>query len=132
MTDLFSDDNDGYLFASQKPTRTPKEIEAAEEEIVKNIRDVRYIVREYPAEVVVQKYLKGREYDKNEIYVPDYQRELVWSDKNQARFIESMLIGLPIPFLFVADVSDSEDPGNAGRLEIVDWVQRIRTLARFL
>jgi hypothetical protein len=61
MTDLFSDDNGGHLFASQKPTRTPKEIEAAEEEIVKNIRDVRYIVREYPAEVVVQKYLKGRE-----------------------------------------------------------------------
>jgi Protein of unknown function DUF262 len=132
MTDLFSDDNDGHLFATQKPTRTPKEIEAAEEEIVKNIRDVRYIVREYPAEVVVQKYLKGREDDKNEIYVPDYQRELVWSDKNQARFIESMLIGLPIPFLFVADVSDREDPGNAGRLEIVDGVQRIRTLARFL
>lgn len=132
MSDLFADEDDGHPLGAHKPTRTKAEIEAAEQEIVKNIRDVRYIVREYPAEVVVQKYLKGREEDKNEIYVPDYQRELVWSEKNQARFIESMLIGLPIPFLFVADVSDSEDPANAGRLEIVDGVQRIRTLARFL
>ena len=132
MADLFSDDDDGHPFASQKPTRTQAEIDAAEGEIVKNIRDVRYIVREYPAEVVVQKYLVGRDQEKNEIYVPDYQRELVWSEKNQSRFIESMLIGLPIPFLFVADVSDIEDPANAGRLEIVDGVQRIRTLGRFL
>ena len=108
MSDLFSDDDDGHLFASQKPTRLPWEINSAEAAIVKNIRDVRYIVREYPAEVVVQKYLIGRDEDKNEIYVPDYQRELVWSEKNQSRFIKSMLIGLPIPFLFVADISDSE------------------------
>ncbi|MPZ37062.1 MAG: DUF262 domain-containing protein [Rhizobiales bacterium] len=73
---------------------------------------------------------QGRRKERN--YVPDYQRELVWYEKNQSRFIESMLIGLPIPFLFVADVSDSEDPANARRLEIVDGVQRIRTLGRFL
>lgn len=132
MVDLSLDENEGHPFASQTPTRTQSEIDAAEAAIVKNIRDVRYIVREYPAEVVVQKYLIGRDEERNEIYVPDYQRELVWSEKNQARFIESMLIGLPIPFIFVADVSDNEDPENAGRLEIVDGVQRIRTLSRFL
>ncbi len=37
-----------------------------------------------------------------------------------------MLIGLPIPFLFLAEVEDEE-----GRLEIVDGSQRIRTLAEF-
>lgn len=107
-------------------------VEQAEEQILANLRDVRYIVREYPTEVVVQKYLKGRNVDQNEIYVPDYQRDLVWPERNQSRFIESLLIGLPVPFLFVADVSDEEDPERAGRLEIVDGVQRIRTLARFM
>jgi hypothetical protein len=34
--------------------------------------------------------------------------------------------------LFVANVSEKGDPENAGRLEIIDGVQRIRTLARFL
>ena len=104
----------------------------AEAQILKNIKDVRYIVREYPTEVVVQKYLKGRSEGENEIYVPDYQRELVWPEKNQSRFIESVLIGLPVPFIFVADVGEEEDPDRAGRLEIVDGVQRIRTLARFM
>src|SRR6266849_9889601 len=90
--DAVSDEDQEDLFAPQKPTRTSGEIESAEEQIVKNIRDVRYIVREYPAEVVVQKYLKGRKENTNEIYVPDYQRELIWPEKNQSRFIESLLI----------------------------------------
>lgn len=132
MTDDPSDEDQGTLFVPQKPTRTAAEVESAERQIIKNIRDVRYIVREYPAEVIVQKYVKGRKDDTNEIYVPDYQRELIWPEKNQSRFIESLLIGLPIPYLFVADVGETEDPENAGRLEIVDGVQRIRTLARFL
>jgi len=126
------DEDEGQLFAAHKSTRDAADIEAAESQITQNIRDVRYIVREYPTEVVVQKYLSGIRTDQNEIYVPGYQRELIWPERNQSRFIESLLIGLPIPFLFVADVSEKEDPENAGRLEIVDGVQRIRTLARFL
>lgn len=134
-TETFSigeEEDDPLLAIPLKPAKDAAEIEAAEAQIVQNIKDVRYIVREYPTEVVVQKYLRGKKKDQNEIYVPDYQRELVWPEKNQSRFIESLLIGLPVPFLFVADVGDEEEPEKAGRLEIVDGVQRIRTLARFL
>jgi len=127
------DDEEHDLFgAPHKSNRTAEEIAKAEEQITQNIRDVRYIVREYPVEVVVQKYVEGRDDDSNEIYVPDYQRDLIWPERHKSRFIESLLIGLPIPFLFVADVSDQEEPEKAGRLEIVDGVQRIRTLADFL
>jgi hypothetical protein len=132
MADEIETEEDGTLGAVMKSSRSAADIEAAENQIKENIRDVRYIVREYPVEVVVQKYVTGRETDENEIYVPDYQRELIWSEKRQSKFIESVLIGLPIPFLFVADVSDEEDPEKAGRLEIVDGVQRIRTLTEFL
>jgi hypothetical protein len=96
------------------------------------MKHVKYLIREYPVEVVVSKYLRGKEDDKNEIFVPDYQRDLIWSDERQSRFVESMLIGLPVPFLFVADVGGRENPEDDGRLEIVDGVQRVRTLARFL
>ena len=130
--DVPAEREDGQLFAAQKSSKSPEAIEAAEAQIMQNLKEVRYIVREYPVEVVVQKYEHGREDDKNEIYVPDYQRELIWPQRHRSRFIESLLIGLPIPFLFVADVSEAEDPENAGRLEIVDGVQRIRTLAEFL
>jgi Protein of unknown function DUF262 len=109
-----------------------EERNASEVQIVSNIKIIRYIIREYPAEVLVNKYLIGKEDERNEIYVPDYQRDLVWSDEAQSRFIESLLIGLPIPFVFVADVGGKNDPDDEGRLEIVDGVQRIRTLARFM
>jgi hypothetical protein len=132
-TDLFSEEQDELAALLPRPSgKNDEVIAAAEAEILANIRDVRYIVREYPTEVVVHKYLKGRVRGTNEIFVPDYQRDLVWPDKNQSRFIESILIGLPVPFLFVADVSGDEDPELEGRVEIVDGVQRIRTLARFM
>ena len=131
--DLFNKLEDELeLLAPRAPSKPTTAVELAEEQIIANLRDVRYIVREYPTEVVVQKYLKGIKSDQNEIFVPDYQRELVWPERNQSRFIESLLIGLPVPFLFVADVSADEDPDRAGRLEIVDGVQRIRTLSRFM
>lgn len=132
VDDLFDEPEELDLLTPRPSTKSATLIELAEEQIIQNLRDVRYIVREYPTEVVVQKYLKGLKSDRNEIFVPDYQRELVWPEKNQSRFIESLLIGLPVPFLFVADVSADEDPERAGRLEIVDGVQRIRTLTRFM
>ncbi len=129
---MADDENDQFQFPWNKPSRSQSEIDAAEQQIASQIKDVRYIIREYPVEVVVQKYLKGINTDENEIYVPDYQRDLIWPDGHQSRFIESLLIGIPIPFLFVADVSDDDDPDKAGRVEIVDGVQRIRTLADFM
>ncbi len=111
--------------------KTIDEIESAEAQIRSVQQDVDYTVREYPVEVVVNKYISGEAEGANEIFVPDYQRDLVWDDARQAKFIESLLVGLPIPYLFVADVGN-EDEELAGRLEIVDGTQRIRTLARYV
>lgn len=101
--------------------------DAAEEQISEHHKFIDYDTREYPVEVLVQKYLNGLEEDENDLFVPDYQRELTWPEERQSRFIESILMGLPIPYLFVADVK-----GQEGRIEIVDGSQRIRTLARFM
>ena len=99
----------------------------AEEQILEKERIVDYNTKEYPVETVVQKFLIGRETDANELFIPDYQRDFAWDLRRQSKFIESVMIGLPIPFIFVADLADGE-----GRLEIVDGSQRIRTLAAFL
>ena len=85
--------------------------------------NVDYDTKEYPVEVLVQKYNKNIEDEENELFVPNYQRDFVWSEKRQSKFIESVLVGLPIPYIFVAD--------NEGRMEIVDGSQRIRTLVAF-
>lgn len=106
-------------------------VEAAEAEIRERQKEVSYQIREYPIEVLVDRHTQKQKEGKNELFVPDYQRDLVWEDRRQSLFIESLLIGLPIPYLFVADAGgDSEE--LAGRLEIIDGTQRIRTLARFV
>ncbi len=98
------------------------EIQIEKEKIV-----VEYETKEYPVETVVDKYLQGIDEDENELFVPDYQRDFSWDEKRQSKFIESIIIGLPIPYIFVADVKDKD-----GRLEIVDGSQRVRTLAAFM
>jgi uncharacterized protein with ParB-like and HNH nuclease domain len=115
----------------ERVAKTEAERQAAEQQLRELAKVVDYDTVEYPVEVIVEKYTKGREDDTNEIFVPDYQRDITWDRKRQAKFIESLLVGLPIPFLFVADVSD-EDESKSGRLEIVDGSQRIRTLDLFL
>lgn len=88
-------------------------------------------IREFPVDVIVEKYTKNIPLIGNvpELYMPDYQREYKWSIKQQSEFIESVMIDLPIPYVYVADVSEGE---NEGRLEIIDGSQRIRTISRFL
>lgn len=99
-----------------------------EQQITDRRKLVDYVTLEYPVEVIVQKYTKGIDDDENEIFVPQYQRDFVWDDARQSKFIESLFLGLPIPFLFLADVVGEKD----GRLEIVDGSQRIRTLANYI
>ncbi len=107
--------------------KSKEEIELAEKQIFKEQQDVDYDTREFTIEYIVNKYLQGEEDDKNEIYVPDYQPDFVWDIDRQSKLIESIILGLPIPILFIA-----ENPEKNNRLEIVDGSQRIRTLAAFI
>ena len=108
---------------------TNEKKEIAEQQIRDRRKPVDYNTLEYPIEILVKKYLDGIDKDENELFIPDYQREMTWDEDRQSKFIESVLLGLPIPYIFVADISESED---LARLEIIDGTQRIRTLARFI
>lgn len=100
-------------------------LKAIEEQIQEQKKTVDFDTREFTIEILVKKYLDDVEKDENELFVPEYQREFVWDDVRQSRLIESITLGLPIPIIFVAE-------NEAGRLEIVDGSQRIRTLAAFI
>jgi hypothetical protein len=122
-----------------KSQNTPPEIEitdvqkeAAEEEIREKQKIVDYDTKEYPVEVLVKKYKDGLKDDINEIYIPEYLQDLRWIEEHQSSFIESIFLGLPIPYILVAERSPSQEPEDATRLEIIDGTQRIRTLYRFL
>lgn len=115
----------------QLPGMMLDQSERAERQIRELSRVVNYEIREYPVEILVNKYLDGIEDDDNEIFIPDYQREFVWTPIQQSRFIESVMIGLPVPYLFAAD-ANSEIEEKSGRLEVIDGTQRLRTFAAFL
>lgn len=57
---------------------------------------------------------------------PDFQRRWgVWDARRQSRLIESLLLRIPLPVLYAAEDDDE-------RWEIVDGIQRLSTIARFI
>lgn len=65
-------------------------------------------------------------YSSGEIFVPpEYQRQFVWGEERQSELVESVLLGIPIPNLFMAANKD-------GSWEVVDGVQRLSSIAHFL
>ena len=59
-------------------------------DVLQKITD--YDIKEWPIEVLVEKFTNGKETDESEIFIPDYQRDMVWSARQQSRFLESILI----------------------------------------
>jgi len=105
--------------AVSKERPTAEQIELAEEQIVEQSKRIDYFLTEYSVELLAQKVQNG------DFVVPAYQREFTWEDRRKSRFIESLIMGLPIPFIFFWEMPD-------GRLEIVDGSQRLRTLKEFI
>jgi hypothetical protein len=114
---------------------TKEQVTTSEKQIYERRKSVRYDIRELTIEIIINKYIKGLEYQeddesqdktkfRNVLFIPEYQRDFTWNDGRQSRFIESVLLGLPIPLVFVAENKDSA-------WEIVDGSQRIRTLESF-
>lgn len=56
---------------------------------------------------------------------PEYQRQFRWEDARQSKLIESLLLGIPIPNIFMAT-------NNDGSWEVIDGVQRLTTIIRFM
>jgi hypothetical protein len=64
--------------------------------------------------------------NRGDIKLPGFQRGFVWSPTEQSRFIESLILGLPVPNIFLAKDGDSKI------LNIIDGQQRLKTLQRYL
>ncbi|MDT7801341.1 MAG: hypothetical protein QOI78_4774, partial [Actinomycetota bacterium] len=98
---------------------TPQDKAAAEQQIVEQSKRIDFFITEYSVEILASKVHAG------EYVVPPYQREFTWESERKSKFIESVLMGLPIPFIFFWEMPD-------GKLEIVDGSQRLRTLEEFV
>ena len=61
---------------------------------------------------------------------PEFQRRLVWSNKDKSEFLDTVLSNLPFPEIYVAAGSVNLETGE-GKEMLVDGQQRITTLAQY-
>lgn len=64
-------------------------------------------------------------YDNDELVKPELQRKYVWDKIEASRFIDSILLGLPVPSVFLAKTQDE-------KMLIVDGYQRIMTVRDYV
>jgi Protein of unknown function DUF262 len=82
-----------------------------------------FTISSYGADYTVDSLVKR--FETGSFFVPPFQRSLVWNVKQASRFIESLLMGLPVPGIFVFREAQTN------RHLIVDGQQRLRTLHAF-
>ncbi|WP_329548255.1 DUF262 domain-containing protein [Streptomyces sp. NBC_01356] len=64
---------------------------------------------------------------------PDFQRRAgIWSDEQQSRLIESLLLRIPIPSFYAAEHDDDSSWAQDSSWAIVDGIQRLTAIARFI
>ena len=56
---------------------------------------------------------------------PDFQRDFIWGEEKQSKLIESVVMRIPLPVFYMAE--DDE-----GRMVVVDGLQRLSTIQRFV
>ncbi|NET72571.1 MAG: DUF262 domain-containing protein, partial [Sphaerospermopsis sp. SIO1G2] len=83
----------------------------------------KYSITSYGADYPVDSLFKRME--NGSIYIPSLQRRYVWKLEQASRFIESLLIGLPVPGIFLSKEKET------GKLLVIDGQQRLRTLQYF-
>jgi len=85
----------------------------------------RYQINSYSVDRAIETLIKWKR--NNKLVVPEFQRDYVWTFSNAARFIDSVLLNLPIPNIFVFKVVENGEE----KYILVDGMQRITTLDQF-
>ncbi len=83
----------------------------------------RYDITSFGADFDVEGLVKRIK--RGDILVPEFQRGYVWNIHMASRFIESLLLGLPVPGIFLARES------GTNRMVVIDGLQRLKTLQYF-
>jgi uncharacterized protein with ParB-like and HNH nuclease domain len=86
----------------------------------REVAPLRYAISSYGADYTVDGLVKRMR--EESVYVPQFQRGFVWDIKDASRFVESLLLGLPVPSIFLAKEPDT------GKLLVVDGQQRLLSL----
>ncbi len=119
MSNIENEDIDEILFDD------PEDIGAENEEDIEQSDDSfsQSVIwgTDWTAETINNQLTRG-----NIDLFPKFQRRDAWSNKAKSRFIESIILGLPIPQIILA-----EKKGQRGKYIVIDGKQRLLTIRRF-
>lgn len=82
-----------------------------------------YTITSYGADYTVDSLVKRMNH--GAFKIPDFQRRFIWSQTHASRFIESLLMGLPVPGIFLYKEA------STGKHLVIDGQQRLRSLQAF-
>jgi hypothetical protein len=99
------------------------EADVEDEALLEQPGDIKFTITSYGADYTVDTLI--RRLKTEAFYVPQFQRRFVWSQRHASRFLESLLMGLPVPGIFLY-----REP-QTNRHLVVDGQQRLRTLQYF-
>lgn len=102
---------------------TPEEPEAEDDEALELAANQRRVLtqsRDESIEALVSRIRKGRL-----VLQPEFQRDYVWSRSKASALIESILMRIPLPVIYVAELHD-------GVWEVVDGQQRLTAIRSFI
>ncbi len=57
---------------------------------------------------------------------PKFQRRDAWNDMNKSRLVESLMLGIPVPPIILAEKKD-----NKGKYIVIDGKQRLLAIRQF-
>lgn len=97
--------------------------ELVEDEDDESVAPVRYGITSFGVDFDVEGLY--RRVSRGDIEIPHFQRSYVWNIRQASRFIESLLLGLPVPEIFLSRDFDSD------KYLVIDGQQRLRTIQFF-
>ena len=92
-------------------------------EVIKSVDQKIEKIRSRPLDLSFNELLDMHK-NKELIIDPEYQRLFRWSEGKQSRFIETLLLEMPIPPIYVIEIED-------GIYELIDGLQRISSYLHF-
>jgi hypothetical protein len=96
------------------PTEEPED---EEQDIIK------YQITYYPSDLTLKGYKD--KWDSGQLEIPAFQRDFVWDQVRASKLIESFLLGLPVPGVFLYKMQ------KTNKLQVIDGQQRILSAIRY-
>lgn len=99
------------------------EIEKTEEGEDEEQDVITYQINFYPADLTLKGYLD--KWKSGQLKIPPFQRSYVWDQVKASKLIESFLLGLPVPNVFLYKERETN------KLQVIDGQQRILSAVRY-